>query len=78
MLVGVSDGIYNIIVHHRPHLIHSDGWESERNVWDPKDGELCVLRLKEGETLLEGRSNVDVQIAYKKCAMGRKTNRTIE
>ena len=29
---------------------------------DPKDGELCLIRLKSGETLMEDRSNSDVQI----------------
>jgi hypothetical protein len=29
---------------------------------DPKDGELCLCRLKPGETLVEGRSGTDVQI----------------
>ena len=29
---------------------------------DPKDGELCLSRLKPGETLVEGRIGTDVQI----------------
>ena len=29
---------------------------------DPKDGELCLIRLKSGETLMEDRSSSDVQI----------------
>ena len=28
----------------------------------PKDGELCLGRLTSGETLIEGRSDTDVQI----------------
>ena len=36
--------------------------ERERTRWDPKDGELCLSRLKPGETLVEDRSESDVQI----------------
>ncbi len=36
--------------------------EPERTRWDPKDGELCLNRLKPGETLVEDRSDSDVQI----------------
>ncbi len=34
----------------------------ERTRWDPKDGELCLVRTKPGETLVEVRSDSDVQI----------------
>jgi hypothetical protein len=34
----------------------------ERIKCDPKDGELCLIRLKSGETLMEDRSSSDVQI----------------
>ncbi|CAB0037848.1 unnamed protein product [Trichogramma brassicae] len=34
----------------------------ERARWDPKDGELCLVRMKSGETLMEVRSDSDVQI----------------
>jgi hypothetical protein len=34
----------------------------EHTGYDPKDGELCLIRLKSGETLMEDRSNSDVQI----------------
>ena len=38
-------------------------WEyAEHKCWDPKDGELCLARLKSGETLMEDRSDSDVQI----------------
>ena len=38
-------------------------WEyAEHRCWDPKDGELCLARLKPGETLVEDRSDSDVQI----------------
>ena len=36
--------------------------EQERTRWDPKDGELCLSRMKSEETLMEVRSDSDVQI----------------
>ncbi len=36
--------------------------ECEHVCWDPKDGELCLSRAKPGETLVEARSDSDVQI----------------
>ena len=36
--------------------------EHERPCWDPKDGELCLGRSKPEETLVEDRSDSDVQI----------------
>ena len=36
--------------------------ECEHTCWDPKDGELCLNRAKPGETLVEARSDTDVQI----------------
>ena len=36
--------------------------EQERTRWDPKDGELCLSRAKSEETLMEARSESDVQI----------------
>ena len=38
------------------------GVEQERARWDPKDGELCLSRTKPEETLVEVRSDSDVQI----------------
>ena len=41
-------------------------WEyAEHKCWDPKDGELCLARLKSGETLMEVRSGSDVQIDHR-------------
>ena len=38
-------------------------WEqAEYRCMDPKDGELCLVRPKSGEILMEGRSDSDVQI----------------
>ena len=50
----------------------------EHTGYDPKDGELCLIRLKSGETLMEDRSSSDVQIDCQNWAQGRKTNRTIQ
>ena len=36
--------------------------QSEHVCWDPKDGELCLSRMKPGETLVEVRSDSNVQI----------------
>ena len=49
-------------MHHRPILISFDGFELEHICWDPKDGELCLNRVKPEETLVEARSRSDVQI----------------
>ncbi len=38
------------------------GAERERTCWDPKDGELWLVRMKPEETLVEVRSDSDVQI----------------
>jgi len=40
----------------------SKGIELEHISSDPKDSELCPGRLKPGESLVEGRSDSDVQI----------------
>ena len=34
----------------------------EHKCWYPKDSELCLARMKSGETLMEVRSDSDVQI----------------
>ena len=39
-----------------------DRREFEHICWDPKDGELCLSRVKLEETLVEARSDTDVQI----------------
>jgi hypothetical protein len=36
--------------------------ECEHTCWDPKDGELCLNRVKPGETLVKACSDSDVQI----------------
>ena len=37
-------------------------FEPEHICWDPKGGDLCLNRMKPRETLVEVRSDVDVQI----------------
>ena len=49
-------------VHRRPTLSFCEGFECEHTCWDPKDGELCLSRAKPEETLVEARSDTDVQI----------------
>ena len=48
--------------HRRPVSVITDEAEQERTCWDPKDGELCLSRSKPEETLVEDRSDSDVQI----------------
>jgi len=49
-------------VHHRLDLTYADSPKFEHICWDPKDGELCLNRMKPEETLVEVRSDSDVQI----------------
>ena len=42
--------------------LNVDEATQERICWDPKDGELCLSRTKPEETLVEVRSDSDVQI----------------
>jgi len=53
---------------YRPILKFTDGFEYELNGSDPKDGDLCVNRVKPEETLVEARSGSDVQIDRQICA----------
>ena len=43
-------------------MMYAERFELERIRWDPKDGELYLRRVKPGETLVEARSDTDVQI----------------
>ena len=54
-----------------------NGYEVKHIQWDPKDGELYLVRLKPEEILVEDRSSADVQIVCQNWAKGRKTHRTI-
>ena len=50
-------------LHNPPASIpRENGLSCEHVCWDPKDGELCLNRVKPGETLVEARSDSDVQI----------------
>ena len=46
----------------QPIHVFGERFELEHACWDPKDGELCLNRVKPGETLVEARSDSDVQI----------------
>ena len=46
----------------QPTLIFCEGFEYEHMCRDPKEGELCLSRVKPEETLVEARSDTDVQI----------------
>ena len=61
-VMKVNGGENRFRVHHRPIQMSSDGFEYEHSCWDPKDGELCLNRVKPEETLVEARSGSDVQI----------------
>jgi hypothetical protein len=54
-------------MHHRPIRSFGNRFEYEHMRCDPKDGELCVSRVKSGETLMEARSGSDVQIDRQTC-----------
>jgi len=58
---GRIRGPFAASAHCRPAFV-SAVTESERIRWYPKDGELCLGRMKPGETLVEVRSDTDVQI----------------
>ena len=55
-------GASNLTEQHRPTMIFCERFECEHACWDPKDGELCLSRAKPEETLVEARSDTDVQI----------------
>ena len=60
---AVSDDLGGIIF--APSTDHDpsgERFECEHICRDPKDGELCLSRPKPGETLVEGRSDSNVQI----------------
>jgi hypothetical protein len=44
------------------HDSSGERFECEHTCRDPKDGELCLSRAKPGETLVEARSDSNVQI----------------
>ena len=63
LLGGKPRSVMKVILCHRhPNQSYGDGFECEHICWDPKDGELCLSRAKPGETLVEVRSDSNVQI----------------
>lgn len=83
VLMGLRDQILNGVCLFHPGVFSSTYaciWKiyHEHTGYDPKDGELCLIRSKSGETLMEDRSSSDVQIDCQNWAQGRKTNRTIQ
>jgi hypothetical protein len=51
--------------HHRPTTIFFERFEYEHTCWDPKDGELCLSRVKPEETLVEANRFSDLGIGAK-------------
>ncbi len=43
-------------------LDNLDRFECEHTCWDPKESELCLHRVRPDESLVEARSDTDVQI----------------
>jgi len=61
--------------HRRPDQTFCDGSAVERVCWDPKDGELCLNRVKPEETLVEARSDSECKSIVK---FGYRGERLIE
>ena len=55
-------GLTSALTDQGPYEFAVSGAGQERTRWDPKDGELCLSRTKPEETLVEVRSDSDVQI----------------
>ena len=49
-------------VQHQPTMNQGEWFEWEHTCWHPKDGDLYLCRAKPEETLVEARSDTDVQI----------------
>ena len=61
--VGNVADLWSVAWHYRPIMnLRGERFEFEHICWYPKDGELCLSRVKPGETLVEARSDSDVQI----------------
>ena len=48
-------------------VFHCEGMVEKHACSYPKDGELYLSRVKSGETLMEARSDTDVQIVRQTC-----------
>jgi len=66
-VMKVSSRCQGFTRQHRPSPSFCEGYEQELNWLDPKDGELCMSSVKSGETLMEARSDTDVQIVRETC-----------
>ena len=62
MKVTVVGGGVRVPAQSAGHNPSGERSECEHTCWDPKDGELCLNRVKPGETLVEARRDSDVQI----------------
>ena len=51
--------------------------DRDLDCWDLKDGACSPRTVKSGETLVDARGDIDVQIVRETWVQGRKTNRTI-
>ena len=60
--VDLSTEVGNFVALSTDHDPPGERFECEHTCWDPKDGELCLSRAKPGETLVEARSDSNVQI----------------
>lgn len=68
-----THGVHFLNTQHRP---ASTEVEFECACLDPKGGELCLNKVKPGETQVEACSDADVQIARMIWVSERKTHRT--
>ena len=73
-LYGVQFAVFTVQSQHRPALLKEV--ELECACLDPKGGELCLNKVKPGETRVEACSDADVQIARMIWVSERKTHRT--
>jgi hypothetical protein len=53
-------------------MIFCERFEYEYAYYDPKDGELCLSRVKPGEILVEARKCADVQVRKADLGIGAK------
>ena len=66
-VMKVSSRCQGFTRQHQPSMIFCERYELELNCLDPKDGELCMSSVKSEETLMEARSDTDVQIVRETC-----------
>ncbi len=59
---NLTSGIPFLGEHHQPTVIFYERFQCEHACWDPKDGELCLNKVKPEEIIVEARSDNDMQI----------------